>query len=142
MIRLASCLKMGMVLCCAGLVAGCAPKTQYTWGDYGPSLYALYSGDNTLDATALKLQAIIEKGEINGTVPPGIYAEYGYILLSSGKSGEAIGFFEKEKLHFPESTVFMDRMIATAKIPTAKPQAGIDQPEQLAAKESSHDQTR
>ena len=141
MIRLTQIFKIGTIVLCAGFVAGCAPKTQYTWGDYGPSLYSLYSGDSTLNATAIKLQTIIEKGEVTGTVPPGIYAEYGYLLLSSGKSGEAISFFEKEKLHFPESTVFMDRMIATAKIPVAKPSAQIDRQEQLAAKESSHDQT-
>lgn len=141
MIRIVPVLKIGIILLCTGFVAGCAPKTQYTWGDYGPALYSLYSGDKDLDATALKLQKIIEKGEVKGTVPPGIYAEYGYILLSLGKSGEAITFFQKEKQLYPESTVFMDRMIAAAKIPTAKPSAQIDRPELLAAKDSSHDQT-
>ena len=141
MMTLAPTLRLCMVLLCAGFIAGCAPKPQYTWGDYGPSLYKLYSGDNDLNATALRLQAIIEKGEANGKVPPGIYAEYGYLLLSVGKSGEAITYFQKEKQIYPESTVLMDRMISTAKIPNSKPSAQLERPELLAAKDLPNGQS-
>ena len=61
------------------------------------------------------LDDVITDGEAKGKVPPGIYAEYAYILYISGQTREAIMYFEKEKKTWPESSVFMDKMIDTAK---------------------------
>ena len=64
------------------------------------------------------LAEVIEEGEAKGSVPPGIYAEYGHVLLDIGKAREAIIYFEKEKNVWPESSMLMDKMIdfATASI--------------------------
>ena len=105
------------------LLGGCA-KTQYTWADYGSTMQSMYSGSDKQDVTAARLQKIIEKGEVNGTVPPGIYAEYGYVLMSSGNAKEAAVYFEKEKQLYPEAAFFMNKMIELTKSgPKAKPTA-------------------
>ena len=52
-------------------------------------------------------------------MPPGIYAEYGYLLLQQGKSNEAIDLFKREETHWPESKIFMDRMIKVTSVPAA-----------------------
>ena len=109
---------LGTAVLTVAALAGCAKQTQYDWGNYAPDLYGHYSGDNNDEALASQLQAIIADGEPTNKVPPGIYAEYGYLLMVAGKTADAVSYFDKEKLHYPESTVFMDRMINTAKTGT------------------------
>jgi hypothetical protein len=97
-------------------LAGCAQHSLYNWSEYSESMYAFYKTptekQNFIDA----LHSVITNNEESGTrVPPGIYAEYGYMMLSVGKSGEAVVYFTKEMNAWPESEVFMKTMIAAAK---------------------------
>lgn len=94
---------------------GCAPTTMYHWGNYESKLYKHYKNPAKVERLAEALAKIIKDGESEDKVPPGIYAEYGYLLLITGHTGEAIPYFEKEKLRWPESTVLMDKMISSAK---------------------------
>lgn len=56
----------------------------------------------------VQLQGIIEQNETTGdTVPPGIYAEYGYSLFQIGEYPDAIQYFEKEKSAWAESVPLM-----------------------------------
>ena len=96
-----------------GLIS-CAPRAMYYWGNYENKLYKYYKNPAEVEKMAESLAKIIERGEVDGRVPPGIYAEYGYLLLITGNSGEAITYFEKEKLRWPESSMLMDKMIASA----------------------------
>jgi hypothetical protein len=62
---------------------------------------------------------VIDAASTNhATVPPGIYAEYGYLQLQQGKNLAAVDLFKQEESHWPESKVFMDRMIKVASVPT------------------------
>ena len=92
--------------------SGCAKSTMYTWGNYDTKLYKYYKNPENLDSLTEELEDIIEKGEEKDNVPPGIYAEYGYLLLEQGQLQEALVCFEKEKLRWPESAPFMERTIA------------------------------
>jgi hypothetical protein len=94
---------------------GCAPTTKYYWGNYENSLYTYYKNPSEVEEMAEALANIIENGERDGKVPPGLYAEYGYLLFVTGNTGEAVAYFEKEKNIWPESSVLMDKMIATTK---------------------------
>ena len=47
---------------------------------------------------------------------PGLYAEYGFLLMRRGENARAIEYYNKEKALWPESAVFMDSMIQTAQI--------------------------
>ena len=44
-------------------------------------------------------------------VAPGLYAEYGYLLMIKNEDSKAKTYFQKEKRSWPESTVLMDKMI-------------------------------
>ena len=102
-----------LVMAFGGL--GCGTTTKYHWGNYENSLYRYYKNPAEVEELAEALAEIIAKGERDGRVPPGIYSEYGYLLFISGNTGEAIAYFEKEKNTWPESSVLMDKMIATTK---------------------------
>jgi hypothetical protein len=98
-----------------GLV-GCAPPNMYNWGGYSESVYAFHQQPAEKQKFIDALHLIITKNEEAGTrIPPGIYAEYGYMMLSAGKSGDAVVYFTKEMGAWPESTAFMKTMIAAAK---------------------------
>ena len=60
------------------------------------------------------LQASIDAASAHGQTPPGIRAEYGYLLLQQGKAPEAVAEFQSEEKTWPESKVFMDHMIKVA----------------------------
>ena len=97
------------------LCSGCTVKTAYQWGNYEDGLYRYYKGAKTPEEHEqymVQLQGIIERNETAGdTVPPGIYAEYGYGLFQTGEYPEAIQYFEKEKSSWAEAVPLMDRKL-------------------------------
>ena len=101
-------------------LAGCVTNHQrYAWGSYDPSLYAYYKDPTKAAEFAESLAAIISTADSH-QIPPGIYAEYGYLQLQEGKNSAAVELFKQEETHWPESKVFMDRMIKVASTPTAQ----------------------
>ena len=57
-------------------------------------------------------QNMIQKQNgIRATVPPGMYAEYGYMLYKTGKKEEGIRFLKEEIKLYPESEVYISRII-------------------------------
>lgn len=104
-----------VLLCSIVALTGCASQQKYYWGNYESSLYQHYRNPGDVEDYSENLAGIIENGEQKGKkIPPGIYAEYGYILLVQGKNKEALAFFEREKQEWPESTYLMDSMIKNA----------------------------
>lgn len=97
-----------------GLLVGCATnKTLFYWGDYSETLYAFKKNpdDKTLAAHKKSLLDIIDKSpKQNRPVPPGVYAEYGYLLLKEGKENEGFEFLSKEETQYPESKLFVQRL--------------------------------
>jgi len=97
------------------LLSGCVPPQKYNWGEYESSLYGYYRDPTKAAQLTAALDAIIQSAEQTKTfVPPGVYAEYGYLLYQQGKTADAIVFFQKEKALWPESAFFMDAMIRNA----------------------------
>lgn len=99
-------------------LAGCGAqpvKPLYNYENYSDSYYA-YKKNATPETTG-ELQKSIEKAIENtqasrsGRVAPGLYANLGYMYLKAGKPNEAVVNFNKEKATYPESTLFMDRII-------------------------------
>lgn len=100
------------------LLSGCAPKGPkplYNYDNYAQSYYNYKK--NMSPETTLALKESIEKviadtaDSSSGRVPPGMYANLGYMYLKSANPDQAIVNFTKEKTIYPESTLFMDRMI-------------------------------
>ncbi len=105
-----------IVLCCL-ISAGCAPKRIYYFGNYSKTLYSYEKNQNeeSLLKHKQELETIITESETkNLPVPPGIYAELGYINLKSNNSKEAIRLLQVESQLYPESKHLMDRLIQSA----------------------------
>jgi len=98
-----------IILC----LTGCA-KNRYSWNGYDDKLYSYYKTPAESDRFMEALQEIIQESELDGTVPPGIYAEYGYMLYERGKFPDAVIWYRKELEKWPESRILMEKMIAMA----------------------------
>lgn len=108
------------------LAAGCAPpsvRKGYDWGGYDEHLHALMRNPSGLEAYGASLRRIIDRNPDGTWVPPGIYAEYGYVLFLAGRKPEAADYFAREKTRWPESAKIMDRMIQSC-APPAEPGPG------------------
>ncbi|HLA69094.1 MAG TPA: DUF4810 domain-containing protein [Bacteroidota bacterium] len=92
---------------------GCVPPGQaFFWGDYSSTLYSYKKtpDEKTLAAHKESLLLIItESPKKKLPVPPGVYAEYGYMLVLEGKEAEGLGYLDKELSLYPESGVFIAR---------------------------------
>jgi hypothetical protein len=95
---------------CAVLSA-CAPATRFEWGGYEQALYAYAQNPENRSVYRTSLEQAIERGERRDAVAPGMYAELGYLDLEDGQGERAIQNFRRERALFPESAVFMDRVI-------------------------------
>jgi len=109
-----------MFLVLVAVASGCAPqkKAMYYWDGYSKSLYEYKKSpsDETFAKHVESLQNIIKYStENNMKVPPGVYAEMGYYMLVAKKPDEATKFFKLESQNFTESTIFMEKLIETAK---------------------------
>lgn len=98
------------------VLAGCVTKPNrpdYVWQDYSSSLYALKKTPNDESIAKHKevLSAIIEESKNkNYRVPPGVFCEYGYLLLKEGKNDEALRYFDLEEQAYPEAKIFMQNL--------------------------------
>lgn len=102
------------------LAVGCATQNRglYQWGSYENQIYAMYadSGKSSPQEQILTLESDLEKARAaNRPLPPGFQAHLGYLYFQTGKLDQAIAAFETEKLLFPESRPYMDRLISQAK---------------------------
>lgn len=95
---------------CAVLTA-CAPATRFEWGGYEQALYAYAQNPENRNVYRTSLEQAIERGERRDAVAPGMYAELGYLYLEEGEAERAVQNFQRERALFPESAVFMDRVI-------------------------------
>lgn len=125
------------------LVLGCVPQQRYVWSDYDKKLYSHYKEPAQTAEFHEALKETLDDAVSAGNVPPGIYAEYGFLLYEQGKIAEAILFYQKEADRWPESRFFMDKMKNVAlkrnkekgagAIPQAIPDTALKQNEKLSA---------
>ena len=110
-----------MLLVTATLLTACGtPKTIYSWGRYEQLVYTMYAKPDkaTPELQVTQLEEDFQKARAkNKPVPPGFQAHLGYLYVQLGKSDQARQAFETEKVNFPESAVFMDRLLANLNKP-------------------------
>jgi hypothetical protein len=103
---------VSVILLLLFVMEGChRHQTVYHWGDYESALYQHYANPAEVEPLLKSLRAIINRGERKRNVPPGLYAEYGYLLFTMGRLKESIALFAKEKRTWPESTLLMEKLI-------------------------------
>lgn len=92
-------------------LCGCATPSIYHWGKFENGLHDRYVSQDNAQADVYLLETIGAAEQQNLRVPPGAYADYGFLLFKRGDRQGAIVYFEEEKLLFPESSAFMTKLI-------------------------------
>lgn len=96
------------------LLCSCASPKLYSWGKYQTTSYNYLKNNDEKSTQELvkTYQNIIDKQTgTRGVVPPGVYADYGFLLLQINKSSEGKKMLAKEIELYPESKVFIDRIL-------------------------------
>lgn len=86
----------------------------YSWHKYDSTIYSY-----TRSQTPEQLAALVEQYErlidrqsgMRKMPPPGICAEYGYLLLKTGKREQGLEMLRREIANYPESEAFIARII-------------------------------
>jgi len=106
--------KLIIVVFSAILLGSCSTGQLYYWDNYTMTSYNVKkepTEKNKSEHTSV-LKRIIEKSQKNRMrVPPGIYAEYGFVLMNDNKVDEGVKFLKLEKETYPESATLMDLVI-------------------------------
>ena len=99
-------------------LGGCAnrPQPLYQWESYQSQVYEYLKGSSSdpqkqiasLEQDFQKIQAQ------NRKPPPGFHAHLGLLYASVGKDDAAVQAFQTEKALFPESSPYMDMLLAKA----------------------------
>ena len=89
-------------------------KPLYTWDKYYLTSYNYLKNSNEKSAEALikTYENIINKQKgSRQTVPPGIYADYGMVLLQTNRVEEGKKMLQMEIALYPESAIFIGRIL-------------------------------
>lgn len=106
-----------LLIVAAVFISGCAQTAKqplYRWGSYEPLIYKMYiePGKAEPGEQVTTLSADIAKTTAEGKrVPPGVHAHLGYMYFNQGLENQARAEFVTERELYPESRVFVDRMI-------------------------------
>jgi hypothetical protein len=98
------------------ITSGCSNISHggYYWGNYSYSYHELIKNPSEEARVNHEnsLRDIIQKSEEKVIrVPPGIHAELGNLLFKSDRIEEAMAHFEVEMTTYPESRVFLERLL-------------------------------
>lgn len=104
---------------CLGGVATCitscsTPTSLYSWYDAENATYQYTKGptDEALERAMVQYDNVLNKqAGTRGVVPPGMNAEYGFLLCKAGKVDEGLVLLKEEINLYPESEVFISRII-------------------------------
>lgn len=95
------------------VLAGCGgANTRYAWNNYDSELYTHYKTPAQREEFIAAMKEIVTEAETENKVPPGIYAEYGYLMYEKGDMEQAVLYYQKEASKWPESKFLMEKMIA------------------------------
>ncbi len=107
--------KLIILTACVICLASCSTnKPLYTWDKYELTSYNyLKNSDEKSTQELIKTyEKIIKKQKgSRGAVPPGIYADYGFLLLKDDKIEEGTAMLQREISLYPESQIFIERII-------------------------------
>lgn len=110
-----------VLLLCAGaaLFTGCQThRPLYYWGNYEVALYQSYAAPQKMPPERQIEQLVQDEQKAaaaNLSVNPGLHAQLGMLYFQLGKLDLARQEFETEKRLFPESALYMDRLLQQGK---------------------------
>ena len=100
------------------LLSSCASTKLYSWYNYQADYYHYVKNNDkkTLDDLVATYEKVIATQKATrGVVPPGIYADYGFLLIQNGKTTEGKAMLAKELELYPESKVFVGSILKRIK---------------------------
>ncbi|NJL31424.1 MAG: DUF4810 domain-containing protein [Phycisphaerales bacterium] len=109
---------MGLLL--LATLTGCQSSWRYDWGNYEASVAALYASPSDTPGYGEHIQKLQEdirlaqsrkKANEPSRVPPGKFAQLGYLYALQGDSHNARINLEQEKTLYPESARFVDSLL-------------------------------
>lgn len=101
---------VGLTLLLGGCMA--TQKPLYQWDNYPAQVHGHFKGESP-DAQIAALELQLQKIQASGSgVPPGLHAHLGMLYSKVGKDDQMAEQLELEKSKFPESTPFMNRLLA------------------------------
>ena len=107
--------KLFIIVGCVITLSSCTTqKSLYSWYDSEDATYTYTKRgtDETLAQAMAQYEKVISKQQgIRKVVPPGVNAEYGYLLYKSGKKEEGLALLKAEISAYPESEKFISRII-------------------------------
>ena len=89
-------------------------KPLYNWKGYDDAVYAYTktSDEQSMERLIKIYDKLINKPSgTRKTPPPGVCADYGYILVKKGDISKGKDLLVKETILYPESKPFIDRII-------------------------------
>lgn len=107
--RILSVLALSISLCMPAV-----SETLYSWHGYQSKSYKyLKKSDSSSYKALVQCYENIISSQKSGrkTVPPGIYADYGWLLIKEGNKEQGIAMLRKEMELYPESSVFINRIL-------------------------------
>jgi hypothetical protein len=107
--------KFIFIIILLGLITSCTvQKPLYSYGKYEALSYNYLKNSDEKSTQDLidSYKSIIEKQTgIRNVPPPGLYADYAFVLLQVGKTVEGKALLLKEVELYPESKIFIDRIL-------------------------------
>ena len=107
--------KLFIAAICVIAFTSCATqKSLYTWYDSEDATYKYTKRgtDELLTKAMAQYEKVISKQKgTRKVVPPGVNAEYGYLLYKAGKKEEGFALLKAEIKAYPESETFISRII-------------------------------
>ena len=89
-------------------------QSLYSWYDSEDATYTYTKRgtEETLAKAMAQYEKVINKQNgLRKVVPPGVNAEYGYLLYKAGKKDEGLALLKAEITAYPESETFISRII-------------------------------
>lgn len=89
-------------------------KQLYNWRGYDDAVYAYTKTadeQSTENLIQIYEKLINKPGGTRKAPPPGVCADYGYILIRKGEIAKGKDLLIKETMLYPESKPFIDRII-------------------------------
>lgn len=100
------------------LLASCTstPGALYRWYGYpaAASDYAKNPEDSRLKALLSQYEKIMAGQEtaLRQEVPPGLCADYGFMLIQAGRTAEGMELLDREVQLYPESEILVQKLVS------------------------------
>lgn len=108
-------MKKLLIFAIAVTAVSCASQSQlYNWKGYDDAIYSFTkTSDEKSEETLMAIyeRLITNSGGSRKVPPPGVCADYGYMMIINGKISEGKELLIKETVLYPESKKFIDRIL-------------------------------